>query len=106
MWDLAYELIGSTRYLNKSRACENSRFYFPFSKILVLPPFSCQKQNKVFSWKNIFLEEGEEEEEHEKEQEKRAARIMLDSGEIPLRVFFARMQLHFLYRAHLQKQRF
>ena len=59
MRDLEYELIGSTQYLNKSRACENLRFYF--SSIY-------QQQNKILSWtENIFLEGIEEEEEHEKE---------------------------------------
>ena len=67
----------------------------------LLPPFRCQQQNKNFELKEHLLEEGEEEVEHEKEYEKWVARIILDSGEISTRIFFARARLHFLYRAHL-----
>ena len=63
-------------------------------------PFSCQQQNKNFELKEHLLEQGEEEVEHEKEYEKWVARIILDSGEISTRIFFARAQLRFLYRAH------
>ena len=65
------------------------------------PPFRCQQQNKNFELKEHLLEQGEEEVEHEKEYEKWVARIILDSGEISTRIFFARARLHFLYRAHL-----
>ena len=60
MRDLEYELIGSTQYLNKSRACENLRFYFPFWFI------SSKKQNFELN-KEHLLEGVEEEVEHEKE---------------------------------------